>query len=139
MRVAPDENYKTGNAMEKITVESLCIGNTIPFPAQQAEMMAYALDEAGFIGPETRINGQPAREILQRFFAKRERFRENSRLGQLMVNEFGVTCEQLVQALSYHELNKVPLGEAFVQLKICEAHVVEEALSRQVSLRANLR
>ena len=124
--------------MERITVEGITIGDTVPFPATASEVIAYALDEAGLIGADTMVNRIPVRELLNEFFSKRERFRENSRLGQLMVNEFGISRDQLVQALGYHELNRVPLGVAFIELGICDRKTIDQALGRQISLRKNL-
>lgn len=124
--------------MSKVVIENLSVENTIPFAASDSEIAAYALDDLGLMGPDTLVDGLPARAMAKIFYDKRDRFRQNTRLGQLLVNEFGVTVEQLLEALRYHELNGEPLGACFIKLGICSRTQINEALSKQIMMRKKL-
>lgn len=121
--------------MCKVSIENICSTNTVPFSASDSEIIAYALDDLGLIDEDTLVDGHSAREMAKKFYEKRDRFRENTRLGQLLVNEYGVTKEQLVEALRYHELNGDPLGVSFIKLNICSREQINEALSKQITMR----
>jgi len=110
-----------------------------PFKVNEAELISYALSEAALISDETEINGESAQKLVQSFYEKRDRFRHNTRLGHLLLKEYGIKKDQLIKALVYHEEKEVPLGEAFVQLQICSREQVDNALKKQYEMRSYFR
>lgn len=120
---------------DNLYVQNLHTENFFHLGANDAELLSYALDEAGLLDDHTLIDGKSARTFLSQFYQKRSQLRQNSRLGNILISEGFITKEQLVQALTFHVDQDMPLGEALVQLQLCSAAQVEQALSKQAQLR----
>lgn len=110
-----------------------------PFNVSEEEIISFALDESALIGDDTLINGIPARDLVKHFYEKRESFRQNTRLGHILVKEYGISKEDLIRALTYHEEYGVPMGEAFIHLQICTEEQINEALKKQTLMRSYIR
>jgi hypothetical protein len=110
-----------------------------PFNVTEEELISFALDESSLLDEDTMINTIPARDLVKSFYNKRENFRQNTRLGHILVKEYNVSKEDLVRALVYHEEHGSPLGEAFVKLNICTNEQIEEALKTQSLMRSYIR
>lgn len=123
---------------ENIYVQNLALDSFSSIGASPEELLSYALDEVGLLGQMTMINGKSAREMAESFYQKRQRVRQNSRLGNLLISEHIISKEQLIAALSYHVTHEVPLGQALVQLNSCTQEQIESALARQEHLRRRL-
>ena len=108
------------------------------FGATNAELISYALDETGMLDDHTLIDGKSARELAQSFYRKRDDFRQNTRLGNILMSKDILTKEQLIEALTYHVTNDIPLGKALLQLGLCSKEQVEDALESQTRLRHRL-
>ncbi len=126
--------------MEKeFTIKNLKKDQFAPFNVTEEELVSFALDEAGLITDETIINKSQARDLIKSFYNKRENFRQNTRLGHILVKEYNLSKEDLIKALSYHEQSNIPLGKAFVHLNICTEEQIEEALKTQSKMRSYIR
>jgi len=106
-----------------------------PFNATEEELIAFSLDENSLLNEKTTINELNARELVISFYNKREKFRQNSRLGHIIIKENNLSKDDLIRALVYHEQNEVPLGEAFIKLGICTQEQVNKALEIQMQIR----
>jgi hypothetical protein len=106
-----------------------------PFNATEEELIAFSLDENSLLNEKTTINELNARELVISFYNKREKFRQNSRLGHIIMKENNLSKDDLIRALVYHEQNEVPLGEAFIKLGICTQEQVNKALEIQMQIR----
>lgn len=125
--------------MTKFVVEGLGPAGTNPFSASPEEMLAAALDEAGLITSETMINSRAARELLESWNIKTSRFREISRLGDLLLKRGVLTENDLGRALRLQETKGGLLGEALVELGICTPPEIEKILGTQVRLRHDMK
>jgi hypothetical protein len=110
-----------------------------PFNVTEEELISFALDESSLLDEETMINTVLAKDLVKSFYNKRENFRQNTRLGHILVKEYKISKEDLVKALVYHEENGTPLGEAFIRLNICNTEQIEEALKTQSLMRSYIR
>ncbi|MEK7434502.1 MAG: hypothetical protein AABZ74_15325 [Cyanobacteriota bacterium] len=124
---------------KKITIENINTDQYAVFNINEDEIISFALDESAVLKDNTLVNGKNARDLVKSFYKKRENFRNNTRLGHILVKEFNITKELLIKALSYHEENGIPLGEAFVALKICTTEQINEALETQSKMRSYIR
>lgn len=106
-----------------------------PFNATEEELIAFSLDESSLLTDKTIINDLNGRNLVISFYNKREKFRQNSRLGHIIIKENNLSKEDLIKALAYHEENEVPLGEAFIKLGICTREHVNKALEIQTQMR----
>lgn len=110
-----------------------------PFGASEQEFMAYALDDAGLLRPETVIDGKLAREFLESFYKKRETYRESTRLGMLLVSQGVLNREQLAAALSHQQrLDGAKIGEVVLRLGFCRIEDLERALETQTRIRVDI-
>ena len=110
-----------------------------PFGASGPELLAHALDDAGVLGPATTIDGRPARDLLRSFHAKREEFRESTRLGGLLVSRGVLDRQQLVEALRrQRELGGARLGDVLVELGFCRREDLAGALATQAQIRHDI-
>lgn len=105
------------------------------FGASAAELVAYALDEVGLLGSHTLIAGKSARSLVESFYHKRHKVRQNTRLGSLLIDAGVITQAQLIEALSAHVTHDLPLGQALVQQGFCSQAELDQALMRQANLR----
>lgn len=124
---------------DNIYVQNLKVDAFSGFSATPAELLSFALDEVGLLGPQTMVNGKLARELTESFYQKRQQVRQNTRLGNLLISENIITKEQLIEALAHHVDQNVPLGQALVHLKLCTQKQLKWALKQQASLRKRLR
>ena len=124
---------------KEFTIKNLKKDQFAPFNVSEEELISFALDEAGIITDETIINDHHARDLLKSFYNKREHFRQNTKLGHILVKEYNLSKGDLIKALSYHEHSNVPLGQAFVHLNICTEEQIEEALKTQSKMRSYIR
>ena len=126
--------------MEKeFTIKNLKKDQFAPFNVSEDELLSFALDEAGLISDETVINDKVARELVKSFYNKRENFRQNTRLGHILVKEYNISKDDLIRALTYHEQTGGQLGKAFVHLNICTEVQIEEALKTQSKMRTYIK
>lgn len=126
--------------MEKdFTIKHLKKDQFAPFNVTEEELLSFALDEAGLLTDETVINKKIARELVISFYNKRESFKQNTRLGHILVKEYNISKEDLIRALAYHEQEGGQLGKAFVYLNICTEKQIEEALKTQSKMRTYIR
>ena len=121
-----------------IEVSSINAEDFAAFGATEAELVAYALDDIGLLAPDTQIDGQAARPLVESFYFKRQKVRRTTRLGNLLIQEGIITREQLIEALSCHVTREIPLGEALVELKFCSREQLEATLSKQAEMRRRL-
>lgn len=106
------------------------------FAATPEELIADALEEAGLVQDNTLINGLSARELCQSFHEKRSAYKENSKLGFLLVEKQTITEEQLSQSLEYQSrYYDLKLGEVLVNMQVCSKEDVEAVLQTQQALR----
>jgi hypothetical protein len=119
-------------------IQNLCCDSFAGFGATVPELISFALDEVGLMDQKTLVNGKSARELAENFYRKRNRVRQNSRLGNLLIQEGIISKEQLIEALSYHVSEDVPLGEALLHLHFCAKEQLEWALRHQASLRSRI-
>lgn len=124
--------------LEEIYIQNLNVGDFSAFGALPGELVAYALDEVGLLGSHTLINGKSARQLVESFYVKRHKVRQNTRLGNLLINEGVLTQAQLIEALSYHVTHEVPLGTSLIQLGFCTQIQLDQALARQAEIRRQL-
>ena len=106
-----------------------------PFNALPEELISAALEPSGLIHQDTKINGKSALELYRSFCKKRAEFQESFRLGNILVQEGIITTQQLVDALSLQQYNKLPLGQVIVSMKLCTEHDIQGALERQKAIR----
>lgn len=126
--------------MEKdFTIKYLKKDQFAPFNVTEEELLSFALDESGLLTDDTIINNKPARELVISFYNKRESFKQNTRLGHILVKEYNISKEDLIRALAYHEREGGQLGKAFVHLNICSEQQIEEALKTQSKMRTYIR
>lgn len=124
---------------KEFTIKNLRKEQFVPFQVSEEEIISFALDESALIDDDTTINDMSARELVKSFYEKRENFRENTRLGHILVREYQISKEDLLKALNYHQDNSVPLGRAFIELEICTDQQIEEALRKQAQMRSYIR
>lgn len=124
---------------KEFTIRNLKKDQFAPFNVTEEELMSFALDEAGLLTDETIINEMVGRDLVKSFYNKRENFRQNTRLGHILVKEYNISKEDLIRALTYHEQSGGPLGKAFVHLNICTEDQIEEALKTQSKMRSYIR
>jgi len=123
---------------ENSYIQNLFCDSFAGFGATVPELLSFALDEVGLMDEKTLVNGKSARELAESFYRKRNRVRQNSRLGNLLIQEGIISKEQLIAALSYHVSEDVPLGEALLRLNLCGQTELEWALKHQASLRSRI-
>lgn len=123
---------------ENIYVQNLSTKAFAGFGATAAELISFALDEVGLLDDHTLVNGKSARDLAEQFYRKRKQIRQNSRLGNLLVQHGIISKAQLIEALHYHVTQDIPLGKALLHLQFCSAEQLEWALRQQVSLRSHL-
>lgn len=121
--------------VDNIYLQNLNRDNFSHFGATDQELLSYALDEVGLLDERTVINGKSARELTQNFYRKRDKFRQNTRLGHILMSEDILSKEQLIDALAHHVNHDVPLGQALVELGMCTRKQIDNALKQQTSLR----
>ncbi|PIQ23860.1 hypothetical protein COW36_13565 [bacterium (Candidatus Blackallbacteria) CG17_big_fil_post_rev_8_21_14_2_50_48_46] len=125
--------------LDNTYIQNLCVDAFQGFGATVPELISFALDEVGLMNEKTLVNGKSARELAEHFYRKRNRMRQNSRLGNLLIQEGIISKEQLISALSYHVSEDVPLGEALLQLNFCTPEHLEWGLKQQATLRKQMR
>lgn len=126
------------DSIDELYVQNLKLEDFSAFGAGANELLAYALDEVGLIGSHTLINGKAARPLVESFYAKRHKVRQNTRLGNLLISDGVLTQAQLIEALSYHVTHELPLGKSLVQLGFCTETQLDQALARQNEIRRQL-
>jgi hypothetical protein len=126
--------------LKHFVVEGIGTEGSNPFSASLEEMLAAALNEAGLVAPETMINGRAARGWLESWNLKTSRFREISRLGDLLLKRGVLTENDLGRALRLQEeRGGLLLGEALVELGVCSRPEIEKILGTQVRLRDDMK
>lgn len=121
--------------LDDIQIHNLKVDDFSAFGASASELVAYSLDEVGLLGSHTLINGKAGRSLVESFYTKRHKVRNNTRLGNLLIQEGVINQAQLIEALSYHVSYEVPLGSALAQLKFCTQAQIDTALARQAEMR----
>jgi len=124
--------------LDNIYIQNLSTEDFLAFGASPSELVAYALDEVGLLGSHTLISGKSARKLVEKFYNKRHKVRQTTRLGSLLIQSEIITQPQLIEALSYHVTHHVPLGQALIQLNFCTQVQLDEALTRQAEIRSHL-
>lgn len=124
---------------QEFIIKNLRKEQFVPFQVTEEEIISFALDESSLIDDETTVNNLSARELVKSFYEKRENFRENTRLGHILVREYNISKEDLLKALNYHQEKGIPLGKAFIDLEICSEEQIEEALVKQTQMRSYMR
>jgi hypothetical protein len=110
-----------------------------PFNVTEEELISFALDEAALLDENTIVNDTSGKILVQAFYNKRDKFRQNTRLGHILVKEYNISKDDLIKALAYHEESGAPLGEAFIFLNICTREQIEEALRTQIQMRSYIQ
>lgn len=126
------------NHLDELYVQNLKLEDFTAFGASAAELVSYALDEVGLLGSHTLINGKAARQLVESFYTKRHKVRQNTRLGNLLITEGILTQAQLIEALSFHVTHELPLGASLIQLGFCTQAQLDQALVRQAEIRKML-
>lgn len=120
---------------DNLYLQNLKLEDFSAFGAAPAELVAYALDEVGLLGSHTLIDGKSARNLVESFYHKRHKVRQNTRLGSLLIEAGVISQSQLIEALSTHVTHDLPLGQALVQQGFCTQAELDQALTRQANLR----
>lgn len=123
----------------KIIVEKIKKDQLIPFNVSEEEIVSFALDESGILADDTLVNGLNGRELVKSFFQKRENFKQNSRLGHILIKEYNLSKESLIKALAKHEETEEPLGRCLVSLGLCTEEQIKLALETQAKMRSYIR
>ena len=124
---------------EKIHLAGITTTLYNPFAASAMELVAGALEDAGLIDTDTTLNGVKARVLLNSLYEKREKYRETTRLGSLLVNQGILDQSQLKRALfRQRENGDMKLGEALLELGICSISEIERNLDAQLQIRADM-
>jgi hypothetical protein len=129
---------QTVNPAINVQVQHLAMTDFAAFGATAEELVAYALDDIGVLSPDTLINGERARPLVESFYHKRQQVRRSTRLGNLLIQSGVITREQLIEALSCHVTREVPLGEALILLSFCTQEQLDDTLSQQAEMRRRL-
>lgn len=124
--------------LDEVYIQNLKLEDFSAFGATAAELISYALDEVGLLGSHTLINGKGARQLVESFYTKRHKVRQNTRLGNLLIHDGILTQAQLIEALSYHVTHDMPLGASLIQLGFCTQAQLDQALVRQAEIRKML-
>lgn len=124
--------------LDALYVQNLKLEDFSAFGATPAELIGYALDEVGLLGSHTLINGKSARQLVESFYLKRQKVRQTTRLGNLLIQDGILTQKQLIEALSYHVTHDMPLGASLIQLGFCTQAQLDQALVRQAEIRRML-
>lgn len=125
--------------MEKITVSQINIDNFNPFGATAEELIAIALDESGLISEKTKINTFFARDLCKSLFAKREAYKELTKLGNILIKKQIITVEQLKESLEYQRLHpESKLGNTLFDLNMCSVEEIECCLNIQNKIRDDI-
>lgn len=119
-------------------LQNLKIEDFSAFGARPEELVAYALDEVGLLGSHTLIAGRSGRVLVESFYRKRHKVRQNTRLGNLLIQAGVLTQAQLIEALSWHVTHEVPLGQALVELRFCSQQQLDQALAQQAQIRSQM-
>ncbi len=126
--------------MEKqFIIKNLKKDRFAPFNVTEEELISFALDEAALLDEKTIVNETSGKILVQSFYNKRDKFRQNTRLGHILVKEYNISKDDLIKALTYHEESGAPLGEAFIFLKICTREQIDEALKTQIQMRSYIQ
>ncbi len=120
---------------EGLYLQNLQVEDFSAFGASPAELVAYALDEVGLLGSHTLIAGRGGRTLVESFYRKRHKVRQNTRLGSLLIQAQIITQAHLIEALSWHVTREVPLGQALIELNFCNQSQLDSALSQQSRIR----
>jgi hypothetical protein len=128
---------------QSITVSGLWLDNwTNPFDATAEELVACALDEAAVTSPHTMVNGVEIAVLMDAYSGKRQRFREATRLGSLLVEEGLISEDQLKDALAVQKQETLqmaraprPLGQILVSMHVCTELQIARTLGQQDALR----
>ncbi len=123
---------------EAVQIQGLNTTDFAAFGATPEELVAYALDDIGILDVKTHINEKPARPLVERFYAKRQKVRRTTRLGNLLIQGGVINREQLIEALSCHVTREIPLGEALILLGFCSQQQLDDTLSKQAEMRRRL-
>ena len=121
--------------LDNLYIQNLKTEDFVAFGATPAELVAYALDEVGLLGSHTLIEGKSARNLVEKFYSKRHRVRQNTRLGTVLIRKQVITQQQLMEALSYHMDKSMPLGQCLVELQFCTQKDLDTALEQQAQMR----
>lgn len=124
--------------IEALQIQNLQLADFSAFGATPAELVSYALDEVGLLGSHTLIDGRSGRQLAESFYRKRHKVRQNTRLGNLLIQSGIITQAQLIEALSFHVTREVPLGQALTQLNFCSQAQLDSTLARQAEIRRRL-
>ena len=126
--------------MSEIKVQNINTDNFNPFGATEEELLANALDESGLVTTGTIINDIAAKEYCRLYFDKRENYKNSTKLGNLLINNFVITSLQLQDALDYQRQNPSKrLGDALVALEFCTHNQIEECIDAQTQIRYDIR
>lgn len=120
---------------DNLYIQNLKTEDFVAFGASPSELVAYALDEVGLLGSHTLIEGQSARKLVEKFYSKRHRVRQNTRLGTVLIQKSVITQAQLMSALSHHMEHNIPLGQCLIELEFCTQSQLDVALEHQAQMR----
>jgi hypothetical protein len=137
------DTTQTARTTRHITIAGLVLDSwTNPFDATPEELVAAALEEAAVTNPNTQVNGFGVPDLLQSFYAKRRRFLDATRLGQLLIDASIVTYDQLQEGLMLQKTEALqyarpprPLGEILVSMGYCTELQIAKALGQQDAIR----
>lgn len=106
-----------------------------PFNATAEELIAHSLDENALINEYTLINGKPARNYCASYLDKCLKYREATRIGELLIRAKVINYDELHYALELQKETPIPLGEILVSKGLCTEDIIEKALEQQSSIR----
>jgi len=111
-----------------------------PFAATDEELVANAMDQAGILTKNTRINGKLASDLCHNYYEKRENYKKSTQLGNLLVKDSIISHSQLKEALEYQKKQPYKkLGDTLVELNYCTKEEISGQLKNQSTVRSNLK
>jgi len=124
--------------MREIKIININCEKFNPFGATPEELIAAALEEASLLKDTTEINNVSAKDYCNTLSAKKETFKESTKLGRLLITKGIITPDQLKLALDHQALTGMKLGSCLLELGFCTELEIEQNISTQINIRKDI-
>lgn len=122
-----------------INIENINIDLFKPFGATPEEVVANALNEAGILTSDTRINDISAADLCNSFLHRKTNFKQSTQLGNLLVKNKIITLQQLKDALHQQQIDpRAKLGNILIRMEACTKFDIERCINSQNQIREDL-